>query len=206
MGSSLVALRVGVVAAAVVLAAGCERPAPGPPPGSRRGVAGEIDRSAGRIEPGPGGPGSGGSGRGALDRAPPIAPPERGVDDAPPPPALRQREPVGRLVVRPPAIQVTEGRLDRAAIQRVLSSHMAEVQACYERALQRDPTLGGRIVIDFEIGPEGAVTDARQRASTMSTPQVAQCVLSLVRTWRFPAPASGPVRVTYPFVFRSAAR
>jgi len=100
------------------------------------------------------------------------------------------------------AIQATGGILDRGAIQKVVNSHMAEIQRCYEVQLLKSPGLSGKIVFDWVIATSGLVSSARQVSSSMQSPAVATCILSQIRTWRFPQPVGGSVQVRYPFVFR----
>jgi outer membrane biosynthesis protein TonB len=100
------------------------------------------------------------------------------------------------------AINASGGELSREAIQKVVSEHMHEVQACYERQLNTNPGMSGKIVFDWVITPSGSVGTARQVSSSMRSPAVASCVLGLIRTWRFPQPVGGSVNVRYPFVFR----
>jgi outer membrane biosynthesis protein TonB len=107
---------------------------------------------------------------------------------------------VGKAPTR--AITASGGTLSREAIQQVVSAHMHEVQACYERALLTSPGLAGKIVFDWQIAMGGGVSSARLASSSMNSPAVATCILMLIRTWRFPSPVGGAVDVRYPFVFR----
>ncbi len=103
----------------------------------------------------------------------------------------------------PPAAlqQAGSGRLSRAQIQKVISDHLAQVQACYEKNLMRDRSLAGKITFDWLITPTGAVSGARVRSSTMAGSAVSSCILGEMRTWAFPTPEGGSVSVTYPFIF-----
>jgi hypothetical protein len=107
-------------------------------------------------------------------------------------------------VSKPPTreVRMSGGTLSREAIQQVVSQHMHEVQACYERQLLSSPGLAGKIVFDWVIEMGGGVSSARQASSSMKNAQVSMCVLGLIRTWRFPSPVGGSVQVRYPFVFR----
>lgn len=94
------------------------------------------------------------------------------------------------------------GMIDREAIRRVIQSRLREMKACYEKGLNRDPSLGGKIVLEWTIGELGRVTEASVKNSTMNNSEVEQCALSRLRTWRFPEPPVGrEAEVTYPFVF-----
>ncbi|MBK6847788.1 MAG: AgmX/PglI C-terminal domain-containing protein [Proteobacteria bacterium] len=100
------------------------------------------------------------------------------------------------------AIGATGGFLSREAIQRVVSEHMASIQACYERQLLVNRGLAGKIVFDWVINPSGGVDTARQISSSLADFTVSTCILSQIRSWRFPQPVGGSVTVRYPFVFR----
>jgi hypothetical protein len=100
------------------------------------------------------------------------------------------------------AISATGGILDRGAIQKVVNAHMAAIQRCYEVQLLKNPGLAGKIVFDWVIALSGGVSSARQASSSMRSPAVATCILSVIRGMRFPSPVGGSVQVRYPFVFR----
>jgi len=111
---------------------------------------------------------------------------------------------VVRGQVSPQALQsssAVSGSIDRAAVSRVVRQHMSDIQRVYERALMRDPTAEGRIVLTWTIQPDGSVGSvSAQGAQGSLGPELS----SVVRRWRFPAPGgAGPVRVSYPFLFRS---
>ena len=106
-----------------------------------------------------------------------------------------------QVAVRPGNPEVL-GQLDREAIQRVINQHRREIVACYERELQRDPNLAGRIEVAFVIDPSGSVARSNIASTTMNSSAVEQCITARVSRWRFPEPRGGGiVRVTYPFNF-----
>ncbi len=99
---------------------------------------------------------------------------------------------------------VTQGALDREIIQRVVRQHRREIRNCYERQLQRNPDLQGRIVMQWVISGTGAVVSARVEETTMNNSEVEQCMAQRIRRWSFPEPdGGGIVRVNYPFNFSS---
>ncbi len=95
------------------------------------------------------------------------------------------------------------GKLQKHVIQRVIRRNVAAVRFCYERALVKNPKLSGKAVVRFVIGASGKVTAAEIRDSSLKAPAVEGCILKRVRSWRFPQPAGGAVRVAYPFVFKA---
>ena len=92
------------------------------------------------------------------------------------------------------------GALDRDVIRRIVRAHINEVRHCYNQGLSRDPSLGGRVAINYTIGADGKVPSAVVSETTLKDPEVGNCVAQAVRRWTFPKPKSGTVEVTYPFV------
>ena len=81
---------------------------------------------------------------------------------------------------------------------------MGSIKYCYERALKSDPGLSGKIVVEFVIGPQGTVTNAKIVTSTVKSHQFQADILKVIRRMRFPKPAGGgSIVVAYPFIFRS---
>ncbi len=88
---------------------------------------------------------------------------------------------------------------DTSLIRRQIRVHLREIQACYAKALVKEPTLQGRVVATFTIGKTGAVT-----ASTAEgLPAIDACIAGVIRTIKFPPapPSKGSINVSYPFVF-----
>jgi TonB family protein len=97
---------------------------------------------------------------------------------------------------------VIEGGLDREVIARIVRRHQNEIRYCYERELQRDPNLHGRVAVLWIIDGTGAVAQASIADSSMGNANVENCMLTRIRRWRFPEPRGGGiVRVTYPWIF-----
>lgn len=100
------------------------------------------------------------------------------------------------------AEEAFDGTIDREAIRRVILNNLRQVKSCYERGLNKNPGLDGKIVIEFNIGAGGRVTQAGVKNTTVNNSEVEQCVVSRLRTWRFPdPPADREAVVVYPFVF-----
>jgi len=96
------------------------------------------------------------------------------------------------------------GALDKSLIDRVVKSHLAQIRFCYERELNKNPKLFGKIVVKFVIAKNGSVSSASTKASTMKNPIVEQCVNKRFLRMKFPSPKGGGiVIVSYPFVFNS---
>lgn len=100
------------------------------------------------------------------------------------------------------------GKLDKDYIRSVVQDEVIElVKECYDVALEHDPKLAGKIVLDFAIvGDEsvGGVVEEVTMAdgSTLLDPDLAECVTESMASATFDPPeGGGRVRVTYPFEF-----
>lgn len=100
---------------------------------------------------------------------------------------------------------VGQGRLDDNEIRRAMRRNQARIRACYQRALNENPTLQGRLVLRFEIGRDGRVAQVRIPTNTLGD-QVGRCVEGEARRWRFAQPEGGTVWVENPFVFSPGGR
>jgi len=97
---------------------------------------------------------------------------------------------------------VVLGALDKSLIDKVIKSNMAQIRYCYQRELSKNPTLGGKIAVNFTIAKDGTVSQARTKTSTMGNPTVEQCINGRFMRFQFPEPKGGGiVIVTYPFIF-----
>jgi TonB family protein len=97
------------------------------------------------------------------------------------------------------------GGLSREVINRVIQRHYNEIKYCYEKELTHDPGLYGKVVVLFDISPNGSVGDALVQQTTMSSEPVESCILNHVKRWIFPA-AQGSTQVTYPYVFKASGQ
>jgi hypothetical protein len=102
-------------------------------------------------------------------------------------------------------IKVGDG-LPREVIARVIKANIPRFRFCYEKELNADPDLAGKITVSFTIAPTGAVAAASIAEATMNSERVESCVVGVMRSLAFPRPSGGGiVVVTYPFVFAAAS-
>lgn len=93
------------------------------------------------------------------------------------------------------------GALDRSLIDEVIKRKMNQIKYCYQRELQKDPSLAGKLVIKFTIAGNGSVSKAAPSTS-MGNPAVDKCVVDRFYSMQFPEPKGGGiVIVSYPFLF-----
>lgn len=89
---------------------------------------------------------------------------------------------------------------ERRAIGDTIRDNSGTIRECYEKRLQERPTLQGKLVARFDIGPNGKVIGAV--AEGMADRELVLCVLTAVRALEFDKPHSGgKLRIAYPFKF-----
>jgi TonB family protein len=93
------------------------------------------------------------------------------------------------------------GSLDRDIVRRIVRAHINEVRNCYNMGLTRDPSLTGRVEVNFLITESGKVGSSAVAGSTLGDAAVEACIAKAVRRWQFPKPpGGGTVAVSYPFL------
>jgi Ca-activated chloride channel family protein len=105
-----------------------------------------------------------------------------------------------------PGVAEVRGSLDKTAIKRVFDLHHNEVKFCYERDLQSDHTLAGKLTLALTVAPDGRVTAAEIADSDFGGTTVDSCIVEAARRWTFPAVLAGGVTIVrHPYVFQQAA-
>ncbi len=100
-----------------------------------------------------------------------------------------------------------ETTLDRHYIQDAIHEIVPLLAECYDLAREQDPSLEGRLIVEFDIEgepEEGGVVEgtAIDSASTLRHPVLDECVSQTLYTLELPPPdGPGHVHVRYPFVF-----
>lgn len=102
-------------------------------------------------------------------------------------------------------VQVLSG-LPKDVINAVVQRHRSEIRACYDAALQRNPSLKGKIVVKFSISPDGIVTTAGIKESSLGDGSLGNCIVARVKSWVFPKPEAPVVTEVsaYPFFLNPA--
>jgi hypothetical protein len=121
------------------------------------------------------------------DAAPVVAP-------AAAKPKPRARKPKARA--RPKARSAT------GAAMQTIRAHMGDVQHCYGRVALKDPTIQGRITMQWTLGRTGMPTATAVLKDTLKDKSVAKCLRTKARGWKFPPPDGGIGVITYPFDLR----
>jgi TonB family protein len=116
--------------------------------------------------------------------------------------SLTERAPAGRINLEGGEDIGGTGEFDSKLVTAEVKKRLRAIQICYEQQLRRNPSLQGKVVVEFTIEVSGTVSKATATANTTNDPAVASCVVDTVKRFRFnPGPDGGSVTYSYPFVF-----
>lgn len=102
-----------------------------------------------------------------------------------------------------PQDAIVMGGLPADLIDAVIKRRLPAIRACFQRALQSQPDLGGKLTVRFVIARDGSVSSVGRKEDAVGDPRVGDCVEGLVFGLRFPEPQGGVVVVSYPFLFQA---
>ncbi len=105
-----------------------------------------------------------------------------------------------------PTAKAPTGTLSKEAIQASIKAVTPKIKACFEQGLKHDPSLAGKVVIEFDIEAndegKGVVNRGEVKSAVTQSPFFEACVLKEVAGASFDAPeGGGKVVVRYPFKF-----
>ena len=97
-----------------------------------------------------------------------------------------------------------DGRASRPyeEIELIFQKNKGRIFSLYNRALRKDPSLQGKIVLELTIAPSGKVTKVRIVSSELNNPELERKLIARVKGFRFkPRSDVGTLVVKYPIHF-----
>ena len=99
--------------------------------------------------------------------------------------------------------------ISRETIDKIVHEKADDLQTCYQDQLDEHPKLKGKVTVLFTVENDGAVSDAKVKATTLKNEEVEECVLDLFRALIFPdlngacdaSREDCTVKITYPLTF-----
>jgi protein TonB len=89
----------------------------------------------------------------------------------------------------------------REEIEMVFDKNKGAIYALYNRALRRDPTLQGKLVLKMTIEPSGAVSFCEVVSSEIEDKELERKLVNRVKLFRFKEKEVAPVTTTKPIDF-----
>lgn len=96
----------------------------------------------------------------------------------------------------------SDGGLSKEQILKVVQSHAAAIQFCYEKELQRFPHLAGKVTVDWTVDLDGRVQTAKVGSTSLNNASAESCMVRQVKAWQFPKPNGVVCHVSFPFFFK----
>jgi len=90
----------------------------------------------------------------------------------------------------------------RVAPMQTIRAHQSDIHNCYGRVALRDPTVAGRITVQWTIGRDGMPVAVAITEDTLKDKSVGACIKEKARTWQFAPPGSGVQVISYPYDLR----
>ena len=89
-------------------------------------------------------------------------------------------------------------------IQTVFQKYKGAIFSIYNRALRKDPTLQGKVILELTIAPNGRVTKCTVISSELNNPQLERKIVLKVKSFKFKASGAQQVVIKYPIDFLPA--
>jgi hypothetical protein len=105
--------------------------------------------------------------------------------------------------LRPPYPLISDGRLDKEAIRRVVSASMKNLLSCLADAPRARGSAAGHVAVTFTVGSFGQVVAAHDVGGDAPL-DVRACIVRGFYMLTFPAPERGTATVTYPLLLAPA--
>jgi hypothetical protein len=98
----------------------------------------------------------------------------------------------------PPAddLQVS-GDIDRDLVRRTIRARLSQIKGCYEKSLQANPSLQGKVTVTFTIEKDGTVKTAKAEGVDDN---LDRCIEGRFKTLVFPK-ATSTATIVYPIDF-----
>lgn len=110
-------------------------------------------------------------------------------------------KPRGKIVADDGGVHMIGG-LTRGQIDEVIQRSMAQIRYCYQRELNRQPDLAGKVTVKFTIARDGTVSSSAVKTSSLGNESAESCLVGRFYRMNFPEPmGGGAVLVSYPFLF-----
>jgi TonB family protein len=94
-----------------------------------------------------------------------------------------------------------KGNRTREEIQLVFDQNKGAVYALYNRALRKDPSLRGKVVLELTITPSGKVSHCRILSSELNNPRLERKLIARIKLFKFSSKDVETAVVSYPIDF-----
>lgn len=79
--------------------------------------------------------------------------------------------------------------------ERSIAALRPRFRACYQKGLQRDAKMEGKVVVGILVASDGSVTQAEEKSNTGLSREVCACITAVLKSAEFNAPGPGHASV-----------
>jgi TonB family protein len=90
---------------------------------------------------------------------------------------------------------------DEREIEQVFQENKGAIYSIYNRALRKDPTLAGKVVVELVIGSDGRVIQCRIISSELNAPALEKKIVARVKLFKFKPGNMQKTTIKYPIDF-----
>jgi hypothetical protein len=90
----------------------------------------------------------------------------------------------------------------RVSPMQTIRAHYGDVHHCYAKVALKDPTVAGRVTLQWTIGKTGMPQAVAITKNTLKDKSVGACLKVRAKKWKFPPPNGGVQVISYPFDLR----
>ena len=94
-----------------------------------------------------------------------------------------------------------KGRVSDTSVDMTIKRNMNRFRGCYAKEVTKNPSLAGRVDVEFTINDDGRVNGAKILSSQLQNPVVEKCILQHLQGISFDPSVGGTAVITYPFTF-----
>jgi len=89
-------------------------------------------------------------------------------------------------------------------IQSAVRPHKDEIVRCYRKAVYKNPSLKGRLVVEMHIDKMGRSRFLGVTEDSLKEEKVTRCIFGVLKQLAYPIPDKNSCVVLYPFVFSAS--
>jgi protein TonB len=86
-------------------------------------------------------------------------------------------------------------------IEQVFQKNKGAIFAIYNRALRKNPTLQGKVVVELTIAPNGSVTSVKIISSDLNDKSLERKLVLKIKKFKFSSSSASRITVSYPIDF-----
>jgi len=81
----------------------------------------------------------------------------------------------------------------------VVKANIGRIKACMAEQAQRDPSVKGKLVIGWDIQPNGKTKNVQIKTPQFKGTYIGTCISSVVSDFNFPKFSGPPIPIEFPY-------